>query len=92
MRDPVVLLVEDPIIDPAAPGCLQQRMAQHQDEAAAGLEHACDLPDRGSVVVDVLERGADHDRVERAGTAGQGLGASVGVPRSTGPRTSDGDL
>ena len=65
--DAPVLLgrIEHLVVDPAAPGRLEQRVVEEEREPPAGAQHAGDLGDRAVDVVDVLEHEARDDAIER---------------------------
>ena len=81
LADPPVALVEDLVVDPAAPRCLEQRVADEEQQAAAGSEHPRDLPHRAGEVADVLEREACEHGVDTAIRHRQLLGTRTRVPR-----------
>ena len=54
------------VVDPAAVGCLQQRVVEEEAEPPAGREDPGDLGDRRVDLVDVLEHEAGDHRIERS--------------------------
>jgi hypothetical protein len=66
VTDAPIHLAEDPVVDPGATRGLQERMAQQQNEPSPRFEDTRYLVDRGFECIDVLERQAHHDRVERS--------------------------
>ena len=64
--DPPVLLgrIDDVVVDPARPGCLEQRVIEEEAETAAWLGDPGDLRDRRVDGVDVLEHEARDRGVE----------------------------
>jgi len=83
-----VHLPEDSVVDPRAPGSLEERMAEQQDEPAPGLQYAGDLVDGRFEGVDVLQRQADDDGVEGTVSARQRLGTGAHIPGPTGASAS----
>ena len=82
--DPPVALAGRAVVDPGAPRCLQEGVAQHQDEATAGFERARHFADRGLERVDVLDREAQEHGIERRGPAGERVGARPRVAGTAG--------
>ncbi len=92
LPDPPVVLAGDPIVDPAAPRRLQQGMAQDEHEATARDQRPGHLLDRVFERVDVFEREADDDAVERLVPARERVRPRTRVPRTTGAVTGHDDL
>jgi hypothetical protein len=90
--DAPVVPTADPVVDPTAPRSLQQGMTEDEHEPTAGLQHPRDLLDGLLERVDVFEREAHHDRVERLVAARERVGARPRVPRATGAVAGHTDL
>ena len=53
-------------LHPSAPRCLQQRMDQKEEEPAPRRQYSGDLLEGSFERLDMLDRQAEHDRVEPA--------------------------
>lgn len=90
--DSPIALVEDAIVDPARPRCLQERMGENQHEAPPRLQDAGHLLEGYLEVLHMLEGGAEHHGVEGRVATGEGFGAPPEVPRPPGAPRGGGDL
>jgi len=83
-----IVLAERLIVDPAAAGSLEHRVAQEEHEPATVLENAGNVVDRGLERVDVLQRQTQEHRVKGAARTRQFLGARSCVAGTASTRPS----
>ena len=92
--DAPVLLgrIQHLVVDPAAPGRLEQRVVEEEREPPAVAQHAGYLGDRAVDVVDVLEDEARDDAIERGVRERQLGGLCTRVVRTSAALDGDAEL